>query len=259
MSGTLPFRIERHIATQVCESTSIAAFPSARKAKVIANVVDFNSHAYACEAANVFAAYLLKTRLKDFRCRLDISVSPGRRRYSLLVDCYRKFRHSSFMSHRTKPRSRSLYSSRVRLLFCFRPLDARTCTRRSCGLHSYASSFQMAFASESGGVGALVRHTEDIAQLAVNTGHPDQKHNEFLPFPDEYFDEEYDPSFLRGLFVHSRAKRERRSRGLDGKFTVLHLYNRDGRTFVPNVPVEVISITAVRTYAAFAEFLNPYL
>jgi hypothetical protein len=43
------------------------------------------------------------------------------------------------------------------------------------------------------------------------------------------------------------------------KFTVEHIYDRSGRTFVPYVPVRVKSIVAERTYAAFSEFLNPYL
>lgn len=46
---------------------------------------------------------------------------------------------------------------------------------------------------------------------------------------------------------------------LAGKFTVSHLYDRSGQFFVPNVPVHVKSINAERTYAAFTEFLNPYL
>lgn len=46
---------------------------------------------------------------------------------------------------------------------------------------------------------------------------------------------------------------------LAGKFTVAHIYDRSGRTFVPNVPVKVISIVAERIYTGFAEFLNPYL
>lgn len=46
---------------------------------------------------------------------------------------------------------------------------------------------------------------------------------------------------------------------LAGKFTVEHIYSRSGQTFVPNVPVRVKSIEAERTYAAFSEFLNPYL
>ncbi len=46
---------------------------------------------------------------------------------------------------------------------------------------------------------------------------------------------------------------------LAGKFTFEHIYDRSGRTFVPNVPVHVKTIVAERTYAAFTEFLNPYL
>lgn len=43
------------------------------------------------------------------------------------------------------------------------------------------------------------------------------------------------------------------------KFTVAHVFDRSGRTFVPNVSVHVKSIVAERTYAAFSDFLNPYL
>lgn len=46
---------------------------------------------------------------------------------------------------------------------------------------------------------------------------------------------------------------------LDEKFTVAHIYDRSGRTFVPNVSVHVRSIVAERVYAGFTEFLNPYL
>ena len=46
---------------------------------------------------------------------------------------------------------------------------------------------------------------------------------------------------------------------LAGKFTVSHLYDRSGQTFVPNVRVFIRSIVPERTYAGFTEFLNPYL
>jgi hypothetical protein len=49
------------------------------------------------------------------------------------------------------------------------------------------------------------------------------------------------------------------SNDLAGKLTVSHIYDRSGRTFVPNVPIQVKSIVAERTYAGFTEFLNPYL
>ncbi|CAF3892149.1 unnamed protein product [Adineta steineri] len=100
----------------------------------------------------------------------------------------------------------------------------------------------MAHQDESGGVSALVRHTAGMAELAIHAGHPDRKHNEYLPYPDNNFEENIDERFQR-----------------DDKFTVSHLYEHSGRTFVPNVPIFVKSITAERTYAAFTEFLNPYL
>jgi hypothetical protein len=57
----------------------------------------------------------------------------------------------------------------------------------------------MARQDESGGVGALVRHTAGMAELAINAGHPDRKHNEYLPYPDYKFDEINDERFQRGL------------------------------------------------------------
>ncbi|CAF1153090.1 unnamed protein product [Adineta ricciae] len=95
---------------------------------------------------------------------------------------------------------------------------------------------------DSGGVSALVRHTAGMAELAINAGHPDRKHNEYLPYPDNNFNDVFDERFQRA-----------------DKFTVAHVFDRSGRTFVPNVPVHVKSIVAERTYAAFTEFLNPYL
>ncbi|UJR30086.1 hypothetical protein I4U23_017627 [Adineta vaga] len=99
----------------------------------------------------------------------------------------------------------------------------------------------MTHQDEPGGVGALVQHTAGIAELAIHAGHPDRKHNEYLPYPDDVFGEQ-----------NERFQR-------DDKFTISHAYDRTGRTFVPNVPVTVTSITAERTYTAFTEFLNPYL
>ncbi|CAF0891625.1 unnamed protein product [Adineta steineri] len=95
---------------------------------------------------------------------------------------------------------------------------------------------------DSGGVSALVRHTAGMAELAINAGHPDRKHNEYLPYPDNNFNDPIDERFQRA-----------------DKFTVAHIFDRSGRTFVPNVPVHVTSIVAERIYAGFAEFLNPYL
>lgn len=46
---------------------------------------------------------------------------------------------------------------------------------------------------------------------------------------------------------------------VDGKFTLEHVHNRNGRMFVSNVPVRVKSIVAERIHAGFAEIFNPYL
>lgn len=57
----------------------------------------------------------------------------------------------------------------------------------------------MARQDESGGVSALVRHTAGMAELAIHAGHPDRKHNEYLPYPDNNFDEVSDERLQRGL------------------------------------------------------------
>jgi hypothetical protein len=57
----------------------------------------------------------------------------------------------------------------------------------------------MARQNEAGGVSALVRHTAGMAELAIHAGHPDRKHNEFLPYPDNNFNESFDEHHQRGL------------------------------------------------------------
>ncbi|CAF3414576.1 unnamed protein product [Rotaria sp. Silwood1] len=100
----------------------------------------------------------------------------------------------------------------------------------------------MARHDNTGGVSALVRHTAGMAELAISAGHPDRKHNEYLPYPDNNFNDPVIEHFQRA-----------------NKFTIGHILDRSGRTFVPNVPVHVTSIVAERTYGGFSEFLNPYL
>jgi hypothetical protein len=61
----------------------------------------------------------------------------------------------------------------------------------------------MARHDDSGGVSALVRHTAGMAELAINAGHPDRKHNEYLPYPDNNFNDYIDERFQRGsIFIH---------------------------------------------------------
>lgn len=59
----------------------------------------------------------------------------------------------------------------------------------------------MARHDDTGGVSALVRHTAGMAELAINAGHPDRKHNEYLPYPDNNFNDLVDDRFQRGLFI----------------------------------------------------------
>ena len=56
----------------------------------------------------------------------------------------------------------------------------------------------MARHEDTGGVSALVRHTAGMAELAINAGHPDRKHNEYLPYPDNNFNDPVDERFQRG-------------------------------------------------------------
>ncbi|CAF2677542.1 unnamed protein product [Rotaria sp. Silwood2] len=100
----------------------------------------------------------------------------------------------------------------------------------------------MANSAETGGVHALVRHTAAMAELAIHAGHPDRKHNEYLPYPDDNFIETVDERLESA-----------------GKYTIEHIHNRGGQAFIPNARVNVKLIVAQRTYAAFTEFLNPYL
>ena len=66
----------------------------------------------------------------------------------------------------------------------------------------------MVHPDESGGVSALVRHTAGMAELAIHAGHPDRKHNEYLPYPDTNFVEPIDEHLQRGLFsCHSYSLR----------------------------------------------------
>ena len=56
---------------------------------------------------------------------------------------------------------------------------------------------------DSGGVSALVRHTAGMAELAIGAGHPNRKHNEYLPYPDHNFNDPIVEHCQKGLFRYS--------------------------------------------------------
>ena len=60
----------------------------------------------------------------------------------------------------------------------------------------------MARHDESGGVSALVRHTAGMAELAISAGHPDRKHNEYLPYPDHNFNDPVNDQFQIGSYQY---------------------------------------------------------
>ncbi|CAF3793314.1 unnamed protein product, partial [Rotaria sp. Silwood1] len=65
---------------------------------------------------------------------------------------------------------------------------------------------------------------------------------EYLPYPDDNFNEIIDNCFQRG-----------------DKFTLEHIRRRTGQAFVPNVRVHVKSIVAKRTDKCSTAFIDPYL
>ncbi|CAF1245306.1 unnamed protein product [Didymodactylos carnosus] len=93
------------------------------------------------------------------------------------------------------------------------------------------------------GINVLLNRTAGIAELALNVAHLAEKHVEYLPYPDKEFD---DPNV-----DHSYQ--------IDNKFSIAHAYDRDVRSFMPNVRVYVKSIDAERLYSHVTQFLNPWL
>jgi len=57
----------------------------------------------------------------------------------------------------------------------------------------------MVYHDKSIAMSALVRHTTGLAELALRVGHSDRSHNEFLPYPDNNFNESIDEHLQRGL------------------------------------------------------------
>ncbi|CAF5001839.1 unnamed protein product [Rotaria sp. Silwood1] len=97
----------------------------------------------------------------------------------------------------------------------------------------------MAFDNESGVISALAHNTAEITQQPIDSDPADQKCTEYLPYPDDNFDETVDDRFQRGE-----------------KFTFEHIHAHTREAFVPNVPVHVKSIVAERTDECSAAFLE---
>ncbi|CAF1079257.1 unnamed protein product [Rotaria sordida] len=88
----------------------------------------------------------------------------------------------------------------------------------------------------------LVDHTFRLAEIAMNTTHVNRTNMEQLPFPDENFHEDINEVFQR-----------------NNKFTLEHIHHRNGRAFVPNVPVHIISITAEKSHGDLLQLLDTYI
>ncbi|CAF4405620.1 unnamed protein product [Rotaria sp. Silwood2] len=88
----------------------------------------------------------------------------------------------------------------------------------------------------------LVHGRAEITQQPIDYDHEDPKYTEYLPYPDDNFQEIVDDRFQRG-----------------NKFTIEHIYRRTGQAFVPNVPVYVKSIEAERSDDCSAAFIDPYI
>jgi hypothetical protein len=89
-------------------------------------------------------------------------------------------------------------------------------------------SFHTARRDDVGGIHALVGHTAHMAQIANVAGSSDQKHMEFLPYPDKNFNDSIDEHYRRGerhvnggiTFVHMIT-----CRFLQGTNSLLHMFS----------------------------------
>ncbi|CAF3798250.1 unnamed protein product, partial [Rotaria sordida] len=100
----------------------------------------------------------------------------------------------------------------------------------------------MANHNESGVIGVLAHGKVETTQQSIDSDHADRKCMEYLPYPDDNFDEVIDDCFQRG-----------------NKFTIEHIRRRTGQAFVPNVQVHVKSIVTKRTDECSTAFVDPYL
>ncbi|CAF4996109.1 unnamed protein product [Rotaria sp. Silwood1] len=93
--------------------------------------------------------------------------------------------------------------------------------------------------------GFFIAPAHDIAertQQSIDNDNADQEDTEYLPYPDDNFEEIVDDRFQR-----------------NDKFTIEHIYRRTGQAFVPNVPVDVKSIVAEFSNDCSAALIDPHL
>ena len=64
----------------------------------------------------------------------------------------------------------------------------------------------MARHDDGGGVSALVRHTAGMAELAISAGHPDMRHVEYLPYPDNNFNDLGNERYQHGEEEKTKGK-----------------------------------------------------
>ncbi|CAF4971548.1 unnamed protein product, partial [Rotaria sp. Silwood1] len=96
----------------------------------------------------------------------------------------------------------------------------------------------MAFSNDSRVIGVLAHGIVEITQPFIDSDHADEKHMEYLPYPDNNFHE----------IIDNRDK-----------FIIEHIHRRTGQAFVSNVRVHVISIVTKHTVKCSATFIDPYL
>ncbi|CAF1304101.1 unnamed protein product [Rotaria sordida] len=98
----------------------------------------------------------------------------------------------------------------------------------------------MANYNELGLIVVLTHRRAEITPQSI--GYAYQNYTEYLPYPDDNFQEIVDDRYQRG-----------------DKFTIEHIYRRTGHAFVPNVPVHVKSIVTEHSSNYSAAFIDPYL
>ncbi|CAF1294151.1 unnamed protein product [Rotaria sordida] len=97
-------------------------------------------------------------------------------------------------------------------------------------------------------VDSPVRHTTNLGELILTANDINQKHLEYLPYPDWNFNEESEE-----ILQKTSADKN------DEQCPLEQIYLRCNKTFLPGQSVHVIKIEAERIYHPVIEFLYPYL